>query len=179
MLHIHPICSQLVGSRGVVQLPDGYQYRDQQTIMASEEASRFAKHFQPINDIVAEQNKLVELQRNRFKQEKVPVFFTFGELSLAANKEDTLFFTDSRYIQTAPENRRQKDNLVRKQEPLQSEFRQTVQKFGKLPDLSLIPASLTANSVVQLAPHRQTYSGVNLPQYSTKFSFNLSNLFGI
>merc|ERR1712212_105704 len=94
-------CScQLVGSRGVVGLPDGFQYRDQETLLASMAASRFAKHFQPLNDIVAEQNKLVELQRTQFQQDKTPIFYTFGQqrLSLLDNNNNTLFFNDIKNI---------------------------------------------------------------------------------
>ena len=96
-------CScQLVGSRGVVGLPDGFQYRDQETLLASMAASRFAKHFQPLNDIVAEQNKLVELQRTQFQQDKTPIFYTFGHqrLALLDNNNNTLFFNDIKNILT-------------------------------------------------------------------------------
>merc|ERR1711970_191034 len=42
--------SQLVGSRGVVKLKPGYQYRDKYTVSASEQVANFAKKFQPFDD---------------------------------------------------------------------------------------------------------------------------------
>merc|ERR1711970_1321815 len=42
--------SQLVGSRGVVKLKPGYEYRDKYTVSASEQVANFAKRFQPLDD---------------------------------------------------------------------------------------------------------------------------------
>ena len=42
--------SQLVGSRGVVKLKPGYEYRDKYTVSASEQVANFAKRFQPFDD---------------------------------------------------------------------------------------------------------------------------------
>ena len=82
LLSHHHVSAQLVGNRGVVQLPSGFEYRlekvlsylytdstfrDSETLAASARASRFAKYFQPLNDLFAEQNKLIELQRSSFQ----------------------------------------------------------------------------------------------------------------
>ena len=181
---------QLVGSRGVVNLPDGFQYRDQDTVRASMKATNFARHFQPIIDILAEQNKLVELQRNRFKQEMVPVFFTFGDRSYSYRNENTLFFSDSRYIQTGADKTGQEGRAA--------EIGPPWHRNGNLSGLSFspqtvlvstsrqvtLPVSLTRQVTIPVSSTRQvklpvsSRRHVTLPQYFTRFSWHENNLFG-
>ena len=86
---------QLVGSRGVIRLPAGFNYRDQQTVTASKKAARFARHFQPINDSAAEKNKKAESGRLKGDEKRrPPVFFTFQEKSRAIENEEGLFYDD-------------------------------------------------------------------------------------
>ena len=159
---------QLVGNRGVVQLPDGFQYRDQETVQAIQAATRFAKHFQPINDIVAEQNKLVELQRNQYQQEKTPVFFTFGQQNFASEKNDTLFFNDIRYIPVG-------ENLRATPKQEQTYGFQT-STMTQLADFKSLQAS---SGLDRSATLKRLPVGVSLPTYSTTFHFNLNNIYGL
>ena len=79
MLQLEPSLSKL-------SLTDN-QFRDKETIEASKRASRFAKHYQPITDVIAQQNKLVETQRShqlQFDKQASPVFFTHSKADLTA-----------------------------------------------------------------------------------------------
>ena len=49
--------SQLIGSRGVIKLKPGYEYRDKYTVAASEQVAEFAKKFQPFADNDAARRK--------------------------------------------------------------------------------------------------------------------------
>ena len=150
-------CScQLVGSRGVVGLPDGFQYRDQETLLASMAASRFAKHFQPLNDIVAEQNKLVELQRTQFQQDKTPIFFTFGQERLSLLDNETLFFND---IKNIPLHFGQGFRGTSDREDQPTTTTDQPQRLGS--------SVANTNSVT----FRRLPVGVSLPKYLTTFHF--------
>ena len=156
-------CSgQLVGSRGVVGLPDGFQYRDQETLLASMAASRFAKHFQPINDIVAEQNKLVELQRSQFQQERTPIFYTFGQQSLSLVDNDTLYINDIKNIPLT----------------FREVFRETSDREDQPTTTTVQPPRL-ANSVTNTksVTIRRLPVGVSLPKYLATFHFRNATFF--
>ena len=107
--------AQLVGNRGVVQLPSGFEYRledsffefpftnsilrDSETLAASARASRFAKYFQPLNDLFAEQNKLIELQRSSYQTDRSgsrpPVFLTSGTGHHGQGGSNALYYSDT------------------------------------------------------------------------------------
>ena len=114
LLLTHHVGAQLVGNRGVVQLPSGFEYRlekvlsylytdstfrDSETLAASARASRFAKYFQPLNDLFAEQNKLIELQRSSFQTDRSggrpPVFLTSGSGHLGHGGSEALYYSDT------------------------------------------------------------------------------------
>ena len=114
LLTRHHVSAQLVGNRGVVQLPSGFEYRlnnfkiylytdslfrDSETLAASARASRFAKYFQPLNDLFAEQNKLIELQRSSFQTDRSggrpPVFLTSGSGHLGQGGSEALYYSDT------------------------------------------------------------------------------------
>lgn len=67
---------QLVGFRGVIQLPEGELYRDKETREASEAVGAFALRYQPRLKVVAQENKLVEQQRNHNKKKTEVAFFS-------------------------------------------------------------------------------------------------------
>ena len=94
------VLGQLVGSRGVITLPDGFQYKDQETVLASREVAQYAKHYQPLMDVVAQQNKLKEVQRsgetNESQRLRAPIYFPLGQQAPADNF--TLYYGDVPYI---------------------------------------------------------------------------------
>ena len=63
---VHFTQSQLIGSRGVIKLRDGYQYRDHQTVNASKAVARFAKNYQPFDDNNAHRRKSREIAQKNF-----------------------------------------------------------------------------------------------------------------
>ena len=74
-------------------------FRDPETIAASARASRFAKYFQPLNDLFAEQNKLIELQRSSFQPDRSkgrpPVFLTSGAGHHGQGGSEALYYSDT------------------------------------------------------------------------------------
>ena len=60
LLQISLVSAQLIGSRGVIKLKEGYEYRDKQTVAASEAVARYAKRFQPFSDNNAQRNRKPE-----------------------------------------------------------------------------------------------------------------------
>ena len=74
-------------------------FRDSETLEASARASRFAKYFQPLNDLFAEQNKLIELQRSSFQTDRSggrpPVFLTSGSGHLGQGGSEALYYSDT------------------------------------------------------------------------------------
>ena len=75
------------------------KFRDSETLAASARASRFAKYFQPLNDLFAEQNKLIELQRSSFQTDRSggrpPVFLTSGSGHLSQGGSEALYYSDT------------------------------------------------------------------------------------
>ena len=74
-------------------------FRDSETLAASARASRFAKYFQPLNDLFAEQNKLIELQRSSFQTDRSggrpPVFLTSGTGHNGQGGSNALYYSDT------------------------------------------------------------------------------------
>ena len=102
-------CSgQLTGNGGVFRLPAGEQYRDAETLQASERVSAFAKRVQPALDIEAELNMLGERERHSYrpKRKLPPVFFsshlpTYGRKMAA----DLFYYEQSKKIVPPQENK--------------------------------------------------------------------------
>ena len=57
------IPAQLIGSRGVIHLKEGYEYRDKQTVAASEAVAKYAKKYQPFADNEAMSRNEVSIWR--------------------------------------------------------------------------------------------------------------------
>jgi len=91
----HSSYSQLVGHRGVVKLPEGFQYRDKVTVSASIEAANFAKQYQSNEKI-----KISNIERNDLLQ--TPKYVS-QNINGTPQKEIFDFLT-SRALQPFPEN---------------------------------------------------------------------------
>ena len=88
-------CSgQLIGNRGVFLLPEGQQYRDAETLEASERVSAFARRVQPELDLEAELNMLGEQDRSfsRQKRKLLPVFLSANLPNYVRKVEADLFY---------------------------------------------------------------------------------------
>ena len=135
-------------------------YRDPETVAASERASLFARYFQPINDVLAPQNKLVETQRSHQLQyeNQTPVFFTLANHGLRSSKSEArpLYRSDSRYIGLGSQD------LIFQNTPTSVSSSQHV--FRTSPSL---PASLTSRRVLQPTSSVE----VTLPEYTARFRF--------
>jgi len=105
--------SQLVGQRGVISLPDNFEYRDEDTRLAAEAVAGFAQQFQR----VANQEATLNLQRSR-QQKKLRsdstdglAFFTEGvRNALPGGNNDDFFHDTSRFIRPPLENAQRIDN---------------------------------------------------------------------
>jgi len=105
--------AQLVGQRGVISLPDNFEYRDEDTRLAAEAVAGFAQQFQR----VANQEATLNLQRSR-QQKKLRsdstdglAFFTEGVRSaLPGGNNDDFFHDTSRFIRPPLENAQRIDN---------------------------------------------------------------------
>ena len=60
VLAISIVSGQLIGSRGVSNMVDGEECRDQKTLHASKNVAEFPKIFQPFINKVSELNKIEE-----------------------------------------------------------------------------------------------------------------------
>merc|ERR1712180_156998 len=63
-----PNVSQLVGNRGVVPLPDDFEYRDSETLEAARAAAAFSLKFQPKQDRIIRQNRRNEARKESQKK---------------------------------------------------------------------------------------------------------------
>ena len=101
-------CGQLIGNRGVFQLPAGEQYRDAETLEASERVSAFAKSFQPALDLEAELNMLGERERSSYRRKRKlpPVFFSVNLPNYVRKIEaDLFYYSESKDIDPPEENK--------------------------------------------------------------------------
>ena len=134
-------------------------YRDPETVAASERASLFAKYFQPINDVLAQQNKLVETQRSQQLQyeNQTPVFFTLANHGSRSGKSKSmpLYYSDSRYIGLG------QDQIFRSTPTSLSTSQQV---FQSSPSLT---TSMTSRRVLQPTSSVE----VTLPEYTARFRF--------
>eukprot|EP00091_Calanus_sinicus_P013140 TRINITY_DN2924_c0_g1_i8.p1 TRINITY_DN2924_c0_g1~~TRINITY_DN2924_c0_g1_i8.p1 ORF type:complete len:502 (+),score=84.83 TRINITY_DN2924_c0_g1_i8:216-1721(+) len=77
LLHVYTATSspQLIGSRGVIKLREGVEYRDPETVEASETVANFAREFQEVDDDIAERHSHANSFRSR-QNEVSPRFRT-------------------------------------------------------------------------------------------------------
>jgi hypothetical protein len=93
---------QLVGSRGIVTLPSGFQYRDTTTVDASMNVAKFARSFQSQANSISENNFRISQ-----KPVKVPQFVTRvnGGKGRIQSDQEVFDFTDSRFVEPLPETK--------------------------------------------------------------------------
>ena len=108
VLAISMVSGQLIGSRGVSNVVDGEEYRDQKTLQASKNVAKFAKIFQPFINKTSEVNKIKE----KWKPAQ-NIFFFSSSASSTDPKERQLTveifdFQTSRFVkpssETGPKN---------------------------------------------------------------------------
>ena len=75
LLLVPLIYGQLIGSRGVIKLKEGVEYRDIETVDASKAIAEFAKIYQPLLDKVASRRK------GKLKKILQSVFFVSNSLN--------------------------------------------------------------------------------------------------
>ena len=103
---LYVVNAQLVGSRGVVKLPPGFVYHDEDTLPASRRVAIYAKKYQEKDNHKADENKLISLQRNDLGMRKKPQFATFiNKIGHPLALENVVGFEDSRLFITPVENR--------------------------------------------------------------------------
>merc|ERR1711962_1620485 len=105
-----PNVSQLVGNRGVVPLPENFEYRDSETLEAARAAAAFSLKFQPKQDRIIRQNKLNEAKKksqkksSRLSRRRNILFYTYGpRLPIPGGHNDNFYFTESRSLNPPPE----------------------------------------------------------------------------
>jgi len=106
---------QLVGSRGVISLPDNFEYRDEETRQAAQSVAGFARSFQPRANREARLNKQDEAvirSLNSVLDDRV-AFYTdsIPRRPIPGGNNDNFFHTESRVIRPPPENAQRIDNI--------------------------------------------------------------------
>ena len=87
------------------QLPAGVQYRDPETLQASEQVSAFAKTFQPVLDQQAMLNMLGENTYRR-KRKLPPMFFSVDlPIYVRKMKANLFYYSESKNINPPEENK--------------------------------------------------------------------------
>jgi len=100
-----PNLAQLTGHRGVVPLPDNFEYRDGETRLASQQVAAFARRFQSLGDHEAQENRLREVQRKHGVNNETISFFTWGNRPpVPGGNNDGFFYPVSLIIRRLPEN---------------------------------------------------------------------------
>lgn len=100
-----PHLAQLTGHRGVISLPDNFEYRDEETRLASQRAAAFARRVQTLADHEAQENRLKEVQKSFGVANETISFFTWGNRPpVAGGNNDGFYFPISRIIRSFPEN---------------------------------------------------------------------------
>ena len=95
---VHFTESQLIGSRGVIKLRDGYQYRDHETVNASKAVARFAKKYQPFDDNNAHRRKSREIAQEDFNFQS----FTKRTITGQPMRESAIFDFQSSRLTNPP-----------------------------------------------------------------------------
>merc|ERR1711970_1427923 len=96
---------QLIGHRGVITLREGVEYRDPETVEASESVAHFAKEFQEVDDAIAE--RLSRTNNFRSPLNEVTPKFPAQVLENVRGRplvENEIFdYLDTRFVEPAPE----------------------------------------------------------------------------
>lgn len=98
--------AQLVGSRGVVSLPEGFVYHDNETLDASKRAAEYARTFQVVEDHQVAQQKLIILQKDHLSKEAEPKYAnSLNKVGRKIALNSVLSFENSRLFNPPVENR--------------------------------------------------------------------------
>jgi len=98
--------AQLVGSRGVVSLPEGFVYHDNETLDASKRAAEYARTFQVVEDHQVAQQKLIILQKDHLSKEAEPKYAnSVNKVGRKIPINSVLSFENSRLFNPPVENR--------------------------------------------------------------------------
>merc|ERR1712055_544141 len=99
-----PTPSQLIGHRGVISLPDNFEYRDEETMRASRDVADYALRYQPLIYHEAQQNRLIEVQKSFNTGNKSISFYTWGDREVVkGGNNDNFFHYESRFTKLLPE----------------------------------------------------------------------------
>ena len=109
MLLSPPSAAQLLGHFGVIKLPEGFQYRDSETVEASEKVARFGESFQAHDDDQAERN----MRANKFLSfgQTVPNYqsdFCCGKIGTKMDDSRIFDRFDSNFVKPLTETRSNK-----------------------------------------------------------------------
>lgn len=103
--------SQLTGSRGVITLPENFEYRDELTRAASQAAAAFAKQYQPSLIREAQLNQQISRSGRSFFDREVVFIGTNGRRpAIGGGNNDNFFHGESRVIRPPIENAQRIDN---------------------------------------------------------------------
>merc|ERR1711970_1507866 len=103
--------SQLTGSRGVITLPENFEYRDELTRAASQAAAAFAKQYQPSLIREAQLNQQISRSGHSFFDREVVFIGTNGRRpAIGGGNNDNFFHGESRVIRPPIENAQRIDN---------------------------------------------------------------------
>jgi len=103
--------AQLTGSRGVITLPENFEYRDELTRVASQAAAAFAKRYQPSLVREAQLNQQISRNGRSFFDREVVFIGTNGQRpAIGGGNNDNFFHGESRVIRPPPENAQRIDN---------------------------------------------------------------------
>ena len=91
LLFSNPSTGQLLGHFGFVELPEGFKYRDTETVEASQEAARFWEKFHAEEEFRAEQKR--RINRLEILSTNVPEFKTdIRGVKIGTKKHDSTIF---------------------------------------------------------------------------------------
>jgi len=111
LLGVRRSTSQLTGSRGVITLPENFEYRDELTRVASQAAAAFAKRYQPSLVREAQLNQQISRSGRSFFDREVVFIGTNGlRPAIGGGNNDNFFHGESRVIRPPPENAQRIDN---------------------------------------------------------------------
>jgi len=98
--------AQLVGSRGVVSLPVGFVYHDNDTLDASKRAAEYARTFQVVEDHQVAQQKLITLQQDHLSKETEPKYAnSLNKVGRQIPLNSILSYENSKLLNPPLENR--------------------------------------------------------------------------
>ena len=95
-----------MGSRGLVSLPTGFIYHDNETLDASREVAKYAKQYQEVSDHQVAQKRLISLQNGGNEVSRVPKYTgTNNRIGKEVSLNSILGFEESRQLTPPEENR--------------------------------------------------------------------------